>query len=128
MADIYEQHKAAFAGVAAYVITDQDGSRIATVAIRYPSRGMRLWAYVHLIGVEMVRAHADGGGYDKASAAVANAISKIKAAEPGERDGGFAETLNAHRAAFLAAIPKMDSGSWDNALRDAGYNVLCAVY
>ena len=71
MTDIYDQHAKAFAAVQAFVILDTSGERVATVALKFPRDGAgRLYAYVHLIGVEMVRAHAGGYGYDKRSAAV----------------------------------------------------------
>lgn len=109
MPDIYEQHKAAFSNVSAFVILDQAGNRVATVAIKYPRDGAgRLYAYVHLIGVEMVRAHANGYGYDKRSAAMCD---------------GF----DARRAAIQSVAPAMDSRDWTQALGAAGFTVLQAV-
>jgi hypothetical protein len=92
---IYDQHQAAFARVSAFVVLDSTGERVATVAIKYPGAGLRLWSYVHLIGVEMVRGSAGGGGYDKTSAAVAQAIGKLPVYEaPGCRDSSYAEAIN----------------------------------
>lgn len=77
MSDIYDQHKAAFASVSAYVIA-KDGDRVATVAFKYPRDGAgRLWCYVHVLGVPMVRGHAGGYGYDKHSAASEVAFARI---------------------------------------------------
>lgn len=76
MSDIYDQHRAAFANVSAYVIL-RGGERVATIAFKFPRDGAgRLYAYVHWIGVPMVRGFAAGGGYDKRSAAVADAAQK----------------------------------------------------
>lgn len=138
MPDIYEQHKAAFSNVSAFVILDQAGNRVATVAIKYPRDGAgRLYAYVHLIGVEMVRAHANGYGYDKRSAAVAAAIAKIPLyeREPAEKaeyyaSAGYAamcDGFDARRAAIQSVAPAMDSRDWTQALGAAGFTVLQAV-
>jgi hypothetical protein len=81
MPDIYAQHKAAFPNVSAYVIA-RNGARVATIAFKYPRDGAgRLYAYVHWIGVPMVRGFAGGGGYDKHSAAVADVVRKGRLAE-----------------------------------------------
>lgn len=78
MTTVYEQHDAAFKQVSAFVITDSKGERVATIAFKFPKDGAgRLYAYVHWIGVPMVRGHANGYGYDKKSAAVESAIPKI---------------------------------------------------
>lgn len=125
MADIYQQHKAAFSNVSAFAILDRAGERVATVDIKYPRDGTgRLYAYVHLIGVEMVRGHANGYGYDKRSAAVAAAIAKIKEPEVrSERDpqvGGYHELLT-------DAAPAMDSRDWTQAIEAAGLRVIQVV-
>lgn len=120
MADIYEQHAKAFAGVSAYVIL-HNGERVATIAFRHPTRGMRLWAYVHWHGLEMVRGKADGGGYDKASAAVGNAARKLKSLD------AATDIATGEFWAFLDACHDRDGRHWDNRLRDAGFTVLQAV-
>ena len=77
MPDIYDQHDAAFARVSAFVIC-RDGERVATVALKFPADGAgRLHAYVHWLGLPMVRGFAGGYGYDKRSAAVIEATGKI---------------------------------------------------
>lgn len=56
MTDIYDLHSKAFARVSAYVVLDKSGERVATVAFKFPADGAgRLYAYVHWIGVPMVR-------------------------------------------------------------------------
>jgi hypothetical protein len=122
MSDIYRQHDAAFALVSAYVVLDQ-GERVATVALKRSASGLRVTAFVHWIGTEMVKGHADGGGYDKNSAAVENALHRalttkhaLMFAEPGSRQEAFALSQSAN-----------DGRSWDRRLADAGFNVLQAV-
>lgn len=114
--NIYRQHDAAFANVSAFVIA-KDGERVATVAFKFPRDGAgRLYAYVHLIGDEMVRGYAGGYGYDKRSAACADAARKL---------GGDADEA---RDAFAAAlIAGHDGAGWDSALRGAGFTVWSAV-
>lgn len=127
MADIYEQHKAAFASVSAFVVLDQHGERVATVAIKFPRDGAgRLYAYVHLIGVEMVRGHANGYGYDKRSAAVSAAIAKIPAYEASE-GANKAHPANVNRWKMQAAASAMDGDDWTRALEKQGFRVLQAV-
>ena len=115
MTDIYEQHAAAFSKVSAFVILDLEGERVATVAIKYPNDGAgRLYAYVHLLGVEMVRGHANGYGYDKRSAAVAAAIAKIKPYPTDDRNGrdDYGRRINARLAFLRSIVSEMDSGDW----------------
>lgn len=122
MTDIYKQHEAAFAAVSAYVIL-KDGERVATVAFKFPRDGAgRLWAYVHWIGLEMVRGHANGYGYDKRTAAVSVAARKMDSALGGLSDKG-GHPLNL----FVGAISADRGPTWDSALRDAGFTVLQAV-
>lgn len=124
MSNIYDQHKAAFSNVSAYVIL-KDGERVATVAIKYPSRGEgRLWAYLHVIGLPMVRSYAAGCGYDKRSAAVASAARKVEASK-----GEYATAEDATLAQFWNDLsPSLDKGhEWTRALELAGFTVLQAV-
>jgi hypothetical protein len=119
MPDIYDQHRAAFPTVSAYVVTDAAGSRVGTVALRFPKDGAgRLWAYVHVLGVPMVRGYADGGGYDKRSAAVESAARKIAEYDDPER---------VHAPAWRTALRDCGGDDWSRALERAGYRVLQAV-
>lgn len=127
MSDIYQQHRAAFAHVEAFVVL-KGAERVATVAFKFPRDGAgRLYAYVHWLGLEMVRGYAGGGGYDKRSAAVADAARRM----PLELSDRF--THPAMRAAvegfhmFRATLAKDDGHYWDRRLRDAGFTVLQAV-
>ena len=121
MADIYDQHAKAFARVEAYVVM-RDGERVATIAFKFPADGAgRLYAYVHWIGLEMVRGFASGCGYDKRSAACSGAVYKSRTA--------WGHPANAGPwAGFCQALHDGDNGAgWDRCLRDAGFTVLQAV-
>lgn len=119
MTDIYEQHKAAFANVSAYVIC-RDGELVARIAFKFPKDGAgRLYAYVHWLGEPMVRGFASGGGYDKGSAACAAAASKM-------RVGVGAEGWEAYEA-FVKALSKDDGATWNDHLRNTGFAVHSAV-
>ena len=122
MPQIYDQHRAAFASVEAYVIL-KEGERVATVAFKFPKDGAgRLYAYVHWIGLEMVRGFATGGGYDKRTAACASAVKGIKAT--GEYVIDYTPEL---RSTFTEALAADRGHTWESALRNAGFTVLQAV-
>lgn len=123
MPAIYDQHSAAFANVSAFVIL-KDGKKVATVALKFPRDGAgRLYAYVHWLGLEMVRGFAGGYGYDKRSAAVADALGKMPVLYPVDRGLGGLSGYDNFRGARLA----MDSDDWTRALERAGFTVLQAV-
>lgn len=121
MTDIYELHAKSFANVSAYCIA-KDGERVATVAFKFPKDGAgRLYAYVHWLGTPMVRGQASGYGYDKRSAAVANAAGKIVLeVKPNDenRDNLFR---------FVGLLDKDGGEYWDDRLRKAGFDVWQAV-
>lgn len=113
---IYDQHATAFANVSAYIIM-KDGERVATIAIKFPKDGAgRLHAYVHWIGVPMVRGMAGGYGYDKRSAAVREAFRNI---DPGART-----ECEAFKTTMLDGPDGME---WPMILSRGGYAVLQAV-
>jgi hypothetical protein len=137
MSDIYEQHDKAFGDVSAYVVM-KGADRVATVAFKYPRDGAgRLWAYVHWIGVPMVRGYASGGGYDKHSAACSVAARKIEKAKgpeivPNDHHDIIAERHRIRkeqesREAFIAAMIADDGLYWNGRLRNAGFEVWQAV-
>lgn len=122
MANIYDQHKAAFPNVSAYVIT-KDGKRIASVAFKFPRDGAgRLYCYFHVFGTPMTRGYAGGGGYDKQSAAAESAAARIVPPEGVDWTSDRDTVL-----AIQAALSGGDGLSWDRRLRDAGYDVWQAV-
>ena len=121
MADIYDQHDKHFKAVSAYVIL-RNGERVATIAFKFPADGAgRLYAYVHWLGVPMVRGHAGGYGYDKRTAACARAVQRtVLAVQPTDEDRD-----NAFR--FVGALEADRGPTWETALREAGFTVLQAV-
>lgn len=121
MTNIYEQHRAAFPNVSAYVILE-NGVRVATIAIKFPRDGAeRLWAYVHWIGAPMVRAYAGGGGYDKGTFAIEKAAKLIDANQAHDCDRASCER-------FIAAFRDAPDGhDWTHTLRNSGYVVAQAV-
>lgn len=130
---IYDQHKAAFANVSAYVIM-KGGARVATIAFKYPKDGAgRLWCYAHYFNLGMARGYAGGYGYDKRSAAAQGAVENI---EPYQMDPSYkgvqwaelhAQAMEEQRKDFQAALHDIGGADWSDALRNAGYEVLCAV-
>lgn len=116
MTDIYKQHAAAFSQVSAYAVV-RDGQRVASISFKFPRDGAgRLYAYVHWLGTEMVRGYAGGYGYDKKSAAAANAAQKLfKTHSPVRALEPF--------GLFLAHLGQDNGQHWDNALRNAGFEV-----
>ena len=125
MADIYEQYDAAFKSVEAYVIC-KDGERVATIAFKY---GNAVTAYVHWIGLEMVKGRVGGGGYDRRSGACNDASRKLLAMFQGPQSVPYrARALDGGFQAFNEALKDGASGAgFDRCLRDAGFTVLQAV-
>lgn len=114
---IYDQHDAAFANVSAYVIM-KGTDRVATIAFKFPRDDAgRLYVYVHWLGTEMVRGHANGYGYDKRTAACANAARKVE----------NSNTPVVRRRKFFDALAKDGGSSWESALISAGFTVMRAV-
>ena len=116
---IYDLHDKAFGRVSAFVIV-HGGARVATIAFKSPDDGSgRLYSYVHWLGKPMVRGFAGGYGYDKRSAACADAARKLEDVPDGAYDVA--------RGAFRVALLEDGGQHWDSALRDAGFTVWQAV-
>lgn len=115
---VYNAHEKAFATVAAYVVTDRHGDKVATVAFKFAKSGLRTTCYLHVIGLPMVSSFASGGGYDKCSAAAHAATKRVMVPAGSGRPPCVQE--------LLSAI-KDEGRSWEGDLRAAGFNVLQAV-
>lgn len=131
MSKIYDQHNAAFAQVSAYVVV-KNGERVATIALKFPRDDVgRLYAYVHWLGIEMVRGWASGCGYDKRSAAIESAVRRLPELSRGTYANGVPHHSDAARALygeFIAAVTLGPDGlEWYRNLRDAGFEVWQAV-
>ena len=123
---IYDQHDKAFSRVSAFVVA-HEGKRVATIAFKFPADGAgRLYAYVHWLGEPMVRGFAGGYGYDKRSAACADAARKLT--DPQEiRLSETAQDLGAPWTAFRAALIEDGGEYWNQRLETAGFAVWQAV-
>lgn len=121
MANIYQQHDAAFPLVSAYVIV-KGGERVATVAFKFPKDGAgRMWCYLHVSGIPMVRGYASGYGYDKKSAAFESAARKV------EIDTESAADCTKYAWQIIRSQDGDSGQDWDRRLRDAGFEVWQAV-
>lgn len=119
---IYDQHDAAFSGVSAYVVLDAKGERVATIAFKFPRDGAgRLYCYLHVFGVAMVRGYASGYGYDKRSAAAHSAVQCVDESEVRE----YLDTLATIKAMKSAICNR--GTTWDRELEAAGFKVYQAV-
>lgn len=134
---IYDQHDKAFAQVSAFVVMkevrakDDTGTifeRVATIAFKFPRDGAgRLYCYLHVLGLPMVRGMAGGYGYDKRSAAFEDAAKRqcgVKLEKWQTSD--YAEE---YRLAGLMRDSFNERGGhdWEANLRHAGFTVLKAV-
>lgn len=124
MSKIYDQHRQAFRDVEAYVVL-KDGELVARIAFKFARSGLQTQCYAHWLGIQMVKGRANGGGYDKSSAAAAHAASKMPLGL--DADTGMACDRHHHYNPFRAALAKDEGLSWDRQLRDAGFNVVQAV-
>lgn len=121
MVDIYQKHDRAFNNCEAFVIA-KNGERVAKVAFKI---GNAVTAYVHWLGLEMTFGTANGGGYDRRSAACsAAAIKAIKAHMPEDREATQADS---YRATFFRVLRDTDCGTWESDLRAAGFDVWSAL-
>jgi len=125
MTNIYDQHRAAFSNVSAYVVM-KDGECVANIAFKFPKDGAgRLSVYVHWIGTEMIRGIANGFGYDKRSAALADAARKLYKRPDYEENTRNHAILSLSN--FIYARNKDDGLSWERNLADAGFRIFQAV-
>lgn len=127
MTKIYDQHRAAFDNVSAYVVM-KGKERLATIAFKFPRDGAGcLSVYVHWLGVEMVKGVAGGYGYDKRSAAMTDAARKMEFGDAVDQYGNDWAKEKRMFNKFVKAIA-LDSGStWESELRNAGFTVFQAV-
>lgn len=113
-ATIYEQFDKATNGLSAYVIFDKS-EPVGRVVFTYARSGMRTTCWLQIWGAPMVKAFANGCGYDKGTASFVNAAARINADELSRED-----------RARVAEIVKgvTDNGRrWTDRLREAGLTV-----
>lgn len=128
MTKIYDQHDKAFSQVSAYVLM-KGKEQIGTIALKYPKDGAgRLYAYVHVHGLEMVRGFAGGYGYDKRSAAIQSALSNIVLAKKDEyMTQDDADRFNKPVIKLWKAMDNMSAGDWQRDIEKQGFKVLRAI-
>jgi hypothetical protein len=126
--DIYDKHRKAFGNVSAYVVTNDRGERVATIAIKY---GARVTAFTHYLGIPMTSGFAGGGGYDRESAAIYEGFAKAKvfALDDYETPESIARRDATRRDldAFRKALMSSDGSHWHQNLRRNGFTVMQAV-
>lgn len=114
--DVYEKFDAAFRGISAYAIL-RDGKPVGRVAIKH---GGRCVVYLQAWGAPMVTASAGGGGYDRATAAMEKAATKLAC----DDDAAWPD-VQAVKDAILSGA---GGWGWERRLEDAGFviaNVIC---
>lgn len=127
--NIYDQHAAAFSQVSAYVIA-KDGEGVATIAFKHPRAvAGRLYAYVHWLGIQVVRGSATGDGYDKCSAACSSAAEVLDDLLQRIRRGGtyYSAAAAVEATPFCDALREDGGLRWDSRLRCQGFEVWKAV-
>lgn len=98
---------------------------VAKIVVKYGGRtsphGLTVRAYVHVLGVPMVRGIARGGGYDMRTASVAQACKVIA-----PRDG---KAVDAMTAATMQDFGKLVDQGYDipHQLRELGYDVVAVL-
>jgi len=122
---IYDQHAAAFARVGAYVLINRGLEKVATIHFKHPADGAgRLYCYLHITGIPMVR----GYGYDKKTSALLAAVKKaimVKLASWQKREDYVQQF---QFAAQLYDILTEDDGlSFEDAIRKAGFTLIQAL-
>jgi len=126
---VYNWSARAFRGVRAWVIVEKySGKHIANVSMKYPQDGSgRLYVYLHIIGLDMVRGSAAGGGYDKGSAAMEKATEAVKAPAFELLENERYCTIDRHRRTIADTMAKNGGWAWQDRIEAAGYAVFQAV-
>lgn len=125
MSDVYKQHDATFKNVSAWAIL-KGGEVVAKFATKYGRRGasgVTVTAYLHVLGLPMVRfREGPGGGYAMKDAAFRGAAQKINPREGSE----YSSEADARTASDMQRYPDGDE-HWDGYLRKLGYDVVQVV-
>lgn len=112
MSKVYDNLKSMFDNVAAYAITEKGSNCInGRIIFKFMPSGV-VHAFVHEWGFECVQGKASGGGYDKRSSAVLDAV---------ERAPEHAKDSPLYKA--LKTMQVHNGADWDSVLRDKGYSI-----
>lgn len=121
MTDIYTKFDTALRGISAYALL-RGGKPVGRIVLKHANAST---AYVHIWGSEMVSGRATGYGYDKAGAAVREALGKLARYPVEARPRARAE-----HDAFSAAIQSLGTAeglSWIYALEAHGFTVAIVI-
>jgi len=117
MTDIYTQFDKATVSLTAAALV-LDGEAVGRVVVKY---GAAATAYVQVWGAAMAKGRATGYGYDKTTAAIADAVRHLILASVSAGD------TQAHDAMTRVLSAFADGGAggerWDTRLRAAGFTV-----
>lgn len=106
----------------------KDGKHVANLCFKFPRKGAgRLWCYLHVLSLPMVRGYASGYGYDKKSTAFCAAANKAASAklESWQSKADYeAQQAIASGLAALSIAARLVDEDWRDALRGAGYTVV----
>lgn len=120
--DIYNQFDTAFRNVSAIAILANCAGEITPIGkicFKFPKDGAsRLTCFFHIYGTKMTKGIASGYGYDKKTAAVQDAISKI------EFEGKNSIIDNRRLTTMQVAMENAESKGFDAALREAGFTLV----
>lgn len=106
---------------------------VAKVFIRYGGRsspnGLTVRAFVHVLGLPMVRGISRGGGYDMKSAAVISACEHLPDSKPSHIPGIGDVLLCGNEAQAVTSLQAIkDAGhTWDQQLTAMGFTVFQVV-
>lgn len=131
--DIYDVYDAATRRMAAYALVSLDGEHVGRVVVKYPEQGAgTVRAFVHIFGCTVAQGTARGYGYDKAHAAICEAVALVPYPEaPSDArelrssyHKSLVERVEAVKAAFAA---DNGGGAWVNLFLAAGVRPFAAI-
>lgn len=116
---IYESFDSATKRLSCFAVLDS-GQYVARVIFRYAESGMRVTCYFQAWGSPMVKAYANGCGYDRCTAAINSALARACKASAADEARPEVQAI----AERMRHAVKDDGMSWDSALIKAGFTVL----
>ena len=114
---IYDQRDRAMANISAFIVLDYKGNVKARIQIAHRAA---VTAWIAFDGAPLVKGRAAGGGYDRTTAAIENAMMNVR---PNEYDTDGTVKL----IVDTMLDPANEGKHWDRRLRDIGFNVIQAV-
>ena len=142
MNTIYTQFEKAFNKVAVFVLINDKGEKLATIAFKFPRDGAgRLTCYFDIDGLSMVKGIAGGCGYDKKSAAFYDAAKKANNIKLDAEEQKYAHTIYGNLSDYIktrrdardlaakiySAVSEQGGLSFEKALSNRGLNLIQAL-